>query len=68
MEIYPQILWLESIDYFGTSEHFRAPPPPPKKKRILISKRQDINWSGVVNFHCIQTSLVMSMRFIFEDD
>ena len=23
------------------------------------------NWSGVVNFHCIQVSLVMSMGFIF---
>ena len=27
-----------------------------------------INWSGVVNFHCVQTSLVMSMQFIFSDD
>ena len=26
------------------------------------------NWSGVVNFHCIQINLVMSMWFIFGDD
>ena len=29
---------------------------------------QKTNWSGVVNFHCMQMSLVMSMQFIFEDD
>ena len=27
-----------------------------------------INWSGVVNVHCMQMSLVMSMRFIFGGD
>ena len=26
------------------------------------------NWLGVVSFHCLQRSLVMSMRFIFGDD
>ena len=26
------------------------------------------NWLGVVDFHCLQRSLVMSMRFIFGDD
>ena len=26
------------------------------------------NWSGVVNFHCMQMVLVMSMRFVFFDD
>ena len=26
------------------------------------------NWSGVVNFHCTQMSLVMSIRFIFGND
>ena len=34
-----------------------------KKIRILISKT-----AGVVNFHCMQMHLVMSMRFIFGDD
>ena len=28
----------------------------------------EANWSGVVNFHCMQMSLLMSMRFIFNDD
>ena len=37
-----------------------------KKTRILIGKIAMV--AGVVNFHCIQMSLVMSMRFIFGDD
>ena len=28
----------------------------------------ETNYSGVVNFHAMQTSLVMSMRLIFGDD
>ena len=28
----------------------------------------EANWSGVVNFHCMQMSLVISMRFYFGDD
>ena len=28
----------------------------------------ETNCSGVVNFHAMQTSLVISMRFIFGDD
>ena len=28
----------------------------------------EANWSGVVNSHCMQMVLVMSMRFIFFDD
>ena len=28
----------------------------------------EANWSGVVNFHCMQISLVTSMWFIFGDD
>ena len=27
----------------------------------------EANWLGVVNFHCVQMSLVMSKRFIFGD-
>ena len=55
----PRILSLESVDYLGTSEHYWLV----EKKRILISKT-----AGVVNFHCMQMHLVMSMRFIFGDD
>ena len=33
--------------------------------RMLISK---IVRSDVVNFHCMQMNLLMSMRFIFGDD
>ena len=28
----------------------------------------EANWSGVVNFHCMQMSLVIRMLFIFGDD
>ena len=28
----------------------------------------EANWSGVVNFHCMQMSLVLSVLFIFGDD
>ena len=37
-----------------------------KKIRILISKTA--MQLGVVNFHCMQTVLVMSMRFVLGDD
>ena len=53
----PRILLLESVDYFGTSECFSE-----------NFDGEAINWSGVVNFHCMKMSLVMSMRFIFGDD
>ena len=36
-----------------------------KKKEYQLAK---LRWSGVVNFHCMQMILVMSMRFIFGDD
>ena len=53
----PRILLLESVDYFGTGECFSE-----------NFDGEAINWSGVVNFHCMKMSLVMSMRFIFGDD
>ena len=53
----PRILLLESVDYFGTSEYFKE-----------NFDGEAIDWSGVVNFHCVKMSLVMSMRFIFGDD
>ena len=53
----PRILSLESVNYFGTSEHFRVVK---KKIRVLISKTAKIG--------CMQIGLVMSMRFIFGDD
>ena len=44
-----------------------------EKKNNLNEQNFDgeANWSGVVNFHsvhCLQMSLVMSMRFIFVHD
>ena len=40
------------------------------RKKILNEQNfaGEANWPGVVNFHCLQRSLVMSMRFIFGDD
>ena len=64
----PRILSLESVDYFGTSDYVSG-----RKKNNLNEQNFDggANWSGVVNFHsvhCVQMSLVMSMRFIFGHD
>ena len=53
----PRILLLKRVDYFGTSECFTE-----------NFDGEAIDWSGVVNFHCVKMSLVMSMRFIFGDD
>ena len=53
----PQILSLGSINYFGTTEHFSGQ----KKKNLNLIV-------SVVNFHCMQMSLVMSMQFIFRDN
>ena len=41
-----------------------------KKKNNLNEQNFDseANWSGVVNFHCMQISPVMSVRFTFGDD
>ena len=44
-----------------------------EKKNNLNEQNVDgeANWSGVVNFHsvhCVQMSLVLSMRFIFGHD
>ena len=55
-----RILLLASVDYIATSEHFSG-----RKKKIAIIKTSIVS---VVNFHCMQMSLVMSMRFIFGDD
>ena len=50
----PQIVSLESIDYFGTSEHFSGRKK--KKKNLIISKTSIVS---VVNFHnCMQMSLL----------
>ena len=53
----PRILLLESVDYFGTSECFTE-----------NFDREAINWSGVVNFHGMKMSLMITMRLIFGDD
>ena len=49
----PRILSLESVDYFGTSEHFGGR----KKEESLWAKLQrnfdgEANWSGVANESC----------------
>ena len=54
----PLILSLERFDNFETSEHFSG-----QKKKEEQSSLAKANWSGVVNFSCIQMSLVMSMLF-----
>ena len=58
----PWILSLESVDYFGTSEHYWVVE---KKIRILLSKTAMVRvfWAFIV----CQWS-VMGMRFIFGDD
>ena len=59
-QVGPQILSLGRVDNFGTSEHFSG-----RKNTNLISNTLI---TSVVNFHCMQMSLVMSMRFIFTVD
>ena len=44
----PPILSLESVDYFGTSEHYWVVEK--EKEESSLAK---LRWSGVVNFHCI---------------
>ena len=41
-----------------------------RKKKNLNEQNFDgeANWSGIVNFHCMQIGLVMSMWFIFGDE
>ena len=58
----PRILLLESIDYFGASEHYWV------VKKEEESELAKLWWSGVVNFHCMQMSLGISMQFIFGHD
>ena len=66
-QIGPQTRSLESVDYFGTSEYFSG-----EKKKNLNEQTFDrlvrTNASDVVNFHCIQMSLVLSTWFIFGGD
>ena len=57
----PWILWLESVDYLGTSKHFSGQG---KKNH----NQQWLKWSGVVNFNCMQMSLMKSMQFILGND
>ena len=53
----PRNLSLESVDYLGTSEYFSG-------REKEESLRANLRWWGVGNFHCMQMSLVMVMRFI----
>ena len=59
----PRILSLESVDYFGTSEHYCVVQK--KKIRILISNTAMV---GCCKLSCMQMDLVMSVQFIFDDD
>ena len=58
----PRILSLESVDHFGTGEHYSV------VQKKLESSLAKLRWSGVVNLHCMQMAVAMSMRFIFGDD
>ena len=70
-QVGPKILWLERVDFFGTSEYLEQWS---RKRRMLMAKSlinsadSEVNWSGVVNFHCMQMTLVLSVWFIFRDD
>ena len=46
------------IDYFRTSKHFSG-----RTERRIFNG--EANWLGVVNFHHIQMSIVVSMQFFF---
>ena len=45
-----------------------------RKRKMLMGKTSinsadsEANWSGVVNFHCMQMTLVLSVWFIFSED
>ena len=47
---------VESVDYFGTNKYLSG-----------NFFDEVLNWSGVINFHCMQVILVLSTRFIFGD-
>ena len=49
-QVGPQILSLESFDYFGTREYFSGQKK--KRRRILILLAK-LRWWGKVNFHCM---------------
>ena len=37
-------------------------------KTLINGADREANWSGVVNFHCMQMTLVLSVLFIFSND
>ena len=47
VELFPNGSVHESVDYFGTTEHFSE-----------NFAGEAVNWSGAVNFHWMQMSLV----------
>ena len=49
----PRILSLESVDYFGTSEHYWVVEKK-RRENLTVTK---LRWSSVVNFHCMQMVL-----------
>ena len=61
--------WLESqVDYFGTSVNTSVVE---KKKNVKTGKTSinsadsEANWLGVVNFHCMQMTLVLSVSVVY---
>ena len=45
-----------------------VPGIPSRDRGNLGWKLGEANWLGVINFHCMQMSLMISMRFFFGDD
>ena len=43
----PRVLSLESVDYFGTSEHFSGRKKKKKTRRMLISKTSMVRLTGL---------------------
>ena len=58
----PRILSLENVDYFEIRELFGG------RKKKENYNYEKANCLGLVNCHCMQMNLVLSMRFIFGDD
>ena len=66
----------EKLQFFLGNKGTCTPPWEALASSVVDKKNKvneqnfdgEANWSGVVNFYCMQMSLLMSMRFIFNDD
>ena len=63
-QVGPRILLLESVDYFGISEHYSGRKKK-KEESILISKTAMV---GCYKLSLYASRSCKSMRFIFGDD